>query len=179
MREMRHPWTRPHESCIQGLPVMSDVHRAWQLAFYTLHEQLVTQGIVSVHNHIICLSKLYPSHFPKLDGITLYHRSPPCLRHPYSSSPKKTLIGSQSSPQTLKRSGNELSCFISSSVKLFPSNSKLDSIREAVTLLGITLVPRCNPQSSSTCAVDKPFLSAMLLSVWSFARGESVEPRHE
>lgn len=59
----------------------------------------------------------------------------------YSSSPKKTLTGSQASPQTLKRSGRESSAFCSSGVNV-KSSWKLDSILDAVTLLGMTLVPR-------------------------------------
>ena len=46
----------------------------------------------------------------------------------YSSSPKKTLTGSQASPQTLKRSVNPSSFCISSLDKSQPSNSKFFSI---------------------------------------------------
>ena len=68
----------------------------------------------------------------------------------HSSSPKKTLTGSQPSPHTLNRSGRLLNCFISSSVNLWPSIWKFDSILDAVTDFGMTLLPLWRPQRSLT-----------------------------
>lgn len=60
----------------------------------------------------------------------------------YSSSPKKTLTGSQPSPQTLNLSLRLLNFSISSDVNSHPSSSKFFSILDFVTDLGITLVSR-------------------------------------
>jgi hypothetical protein len=69
----------------------------------------------------------------------------------YSSSPKKTLIGSHESPQTLKRSGSESISFISSAVSSQPSSWKLPWMREAVTDLGMTELPLWRPHIRRTC----------------------------
>jgi hypothetical protein len=82
----------------------------------------------------------------------------------YSSSPKKTLIGSHASPQTLKRSGSELISFISSSVSSQPSSWKLPWMRDAVTDLGMTELPLWRPHMRSTCWTDLPLLSASFFS---------------
>lgn len=59
----------------------------------------------------------------------------------YSSSPKKTLTGSQPSPQTLKRSGRLLKAFMSSA-ESSKSSSKFFWILDSVTDFGMTEVPR-------------------------------------
>ena len=79
----------------------------------------------------------------------------------------------------MKRSGRLLSWFISSGDSSRPSICQLLSMREGVTLLGMTEVPRCRPQTSRTWAVVLPCLSAMAASVLSWASGELVLPRHE
>lgn len=63
---------------------------------------------------------------------------------PSPSSLKKTLTGNHASPQTLNRDLMLLSSFISSSVNSHPSSSKLASMRDLVTDLGMTLVPLCS-----------------------------------
>src|ERR1700744_998580 len=74
-----------------------------------------------------------------------------------------------------------------------PSRSKLAFMRDSVTLLGMTLVPRWMPHISlaelaltqrgentdRTCCTVRPFAAASALRSASLYSGESVEPRHE
>lgn len=70
----------------------------------------------------------------------------------YSRSWKTLFPGpSQSSPQTLNRSGRVERVSISSGERSSPSSEvQLPSIREGVTDLGMTDVPRERPQTSRT-----------------------------
>lgn len=130
-----------HKAGAQAPTVMSDVTPQHQRRF--------------THRHFGCMCShmFIPFYFM----VSLYVKT-------YSSSPKKTLTGSQASPQTLKRSGSELISFISSSVSSQPSSWKLPWMRDAVTDLGMTLEPRCRPHMSKTCWTDLPLLSASFLS---------------
>ena len=95
------------------------------------------------------------------------------------SSPKKTFVGSQSSSQTLILQSMADILATTSSDNSQPSKSKLASMRDLFTDLGMMLQPFCSPHMSNTCCGVRPLdLATARTSSWS-NKMEFVLPKFE